>query len=428
MCFQGHGEDNFFNLYRIYMSNNLLTLGILTKEALRLFKNTNSFLRHVEQQYDDSFRLDGRAGGQTINIRLPADYIVTDGPGLSVQDTNQQSTQLTVATQRHVDIAFTSVEQTMDLENFSNLYLAPAVNALIGNVANQIMQGSNGGAANIVANFDGNGNVISPNVTTFSKSRALLAKQSAPLMRTKIVQSFETQANTVGNLSGLLNPVKTISDQYDTGDVKTGLGFEWHADQTILTHTTGSFTAGTVNGAGQSGSNRGMNLVTNPTTGTLNAGDIITITGVNSVNHVTKQSDLILRQFVVTAPVASGATSIPIYPGITPPSTGQAVQYQTVDSSPANGAAINLVLGANVTYKQNLAFAPEAISLATADLVMPTGGVVDVAREVHDNVSLRMLTAYNIPTDQLITRLDILFGYAFFRPEWVCVIADGSYQ
>jgi hypothetical protein len=39
---------------------------------------------------------------------------------------------------------------------------------------------------------------------------------------------------------------------------------------------------------------------------------------VNAVNRVTKQTTGTLRQFVVTADVATGATSIPIYPAIVP--------------------------------------------------------------------------------------------------------------
>ena len=103
-------------------------------------------------------------------------------------------------------------------------------------------------------------------------------------------------------------------------------------DQTVLVHTTGTFSAGTVNGAGQSGTT----LVTNAITGTLRAGDIITIAGVNSVNRVTKADDGMLQQFVVTSNVASGATSIPVYPAIIGPAPdGSAVQYQTCASTPA---------------------------------------------------------------------------------------------
>jgi hypothetical protein len=68
-------------------------------------------------------------------------------------------------------------------------------------------------------------------------------------------------------------------------------------------------------------------------------------------------------------------------------------------------------------------FAPEAVTLATADLETPEG-VHAVAREQFDGVSMRMITDYFIGTDQLITRLDVLYGYLWIRPEWAVVVAD----
>ncbi len=406
------------------MSNTLLTLDIITLKALDLFKNTNSFIKHINQQYDDQFSIGGAKGGAQIRIRLPNDYIVTNGPGLSVQDTAEQNTVLVMATQRHVDVAFTSVELTMKLDEFSDIILAPMVNNLVANVASTIMGGAQGGACNYVSNLDNNGNMISPNDRTYLTAGASLGNNSAPMSNRKVVNSLQTNANVVSSLSGLFNPSARISQQYDDGEMYRALKFDWYEDQTIINHVTGSFTAGTINGAGQSGSNLGMNLVVNAITGTLNLGDIITINAVNAVNRVTKQSTAKARQFVVTANVASGATSIPIYPGIVAPIAGQSVQYQTVDSSPLNGAAITLVAGPNITYSQNIAFAPQAITMATADLVMPKAGVVDSARLVYEGVSLRMVTAYEIGTDQQATRLDVLFGYQFLRPEWVCIVAD----
>ena len=154
-------------------------------------------------------------------------------------------------------------------------------------------------------------------------------------------------------------------------------------------------------------------------------GDIITIAGVYAVNRITKQSTGELRQFAVTATAATGATSISIYPAIVPAVGGQAVQYQTVTASPANSAAINPVAGlaASTQYRKNFAYAPEAVTLATADLEIPKG-VHEAAREQFDGVSMRMITDYFIGTDQLITRLDVLYGYLWVRPEWAVVVAD----
>lgn len=401
------------------MSNSLLTIDMITREAVRLWKNSNAFLQNIDQQYDDSFAKTGAKIGTALRIRLPNDFTVRSGAAASVQDTTEQSTSMVLATQKGVDVSFSSVDRTMSLDDYSERILAPSINNLAGAVAADIMSGAEGGVCNFVSNVDGSSNIINPTAATFLNAGALLNTNSAPLGRRKIVNDPFTEARSVATLSGLFNPVADISRQYATGMMQQALGFDWLMDQTVIKHTGGSFTAGTVNGASQTG----LTLVTNAITGTLKKGDIITVANVNAVNRITKQSTGAGRQFVVTADVATAATSIPIYPAIVPPVGGNPVQYQTVDSSPANAAAITLVSPAGVTYRKNIAFAPEAVTMATADLELPEG-VHERARESFDGCAMRMVTAYNISTDQFITRLDILYGYLYVRPEWAVVVAD----
>lgn len=405
------------------MANSLLTINMITREAVRLWKNSNAFIQNVDMQYDDSFAVVGAKIGSTLRIRLPNDFTVTTGPALSVQDTSEQSTTLVLATQKHVDVAYSTADRTLSLDDYSRRVLAPMVNNLAGAVAVDIMSGSEGGICNFVANQDSSSNILSPVASTYLNSGAQLDLNSAPIANRKIVNSPVTEARVVANLSGLLNPQTQISRQYVTGRMYDALGFIWMKDQTSISHTTGALAQGsaTISGAGQTG----LNITVGSLANGLNQGDIITIAGVFAVNRITKQSTGQLRQFAVTANVASGATSIPIYPALIPGVGGQAVQYQTVTVSPANGAAVNPSNGlvASTTYRKNFSYAPEAVTLATADLEMPKH-VHEAAREEFDGISMRMVTDYFIGTDQLITRLDVLYGYLWIRPEWACVIAD----
>lgn len=405
------------------MANTLLTINMITREAVRLWKNSNAFIQNVDMQYDESFAVSGAKIGSTLRIRLPNDFTVTTGPALSVQDTAEQSTTLVLATQKHVDVSYSSADRALSLDDYSRRVLAPMVNNLTGAVAVDIMSGSEGGICNFVANQDINNVILSPIASTYLNAGASLDINSAPIANRKIVNGPRTEARVVASLSGLLNPAPEISRQYTTGRMYDALGFIWMKDQTAINHTNGTLAQGssTVNGAGQTG----LNLTVNAVASTLVAGDIITIAGVNAVNRITKQTTGELRQFVVTANVAINAVTIPIYPAIVPPVGGQSVQYQTVTASPANGAAVNPVagLGASASYRKNFAYAPEAVTLATADLELPMG-VHEAAREQFDGVSMRMITDYFIGTDQLITRLDVLYGYLWIRPEWACVVAD----
>jgi hypothetical protein len=402
------------------MSNTLLTLSVITREAVRLWKNSNAFIQNIDTQYDDQFAVAGAKAGTSIRIRLPNDYVVRTGAAASTQDTAEQSVTLTVATQKGVDVSFSTVEKTMALQDYSKRVLAPMVNNLAGAVAADVMSGVEGGVCNGVFNQDGSGNTIAPTATTVLLAGALLDINSAAQDERKLVTDPYTMARSVSTLSGLFNPAPDISRQYRSARIYDALNFDWMQDQTVLKHVTGSFSAGTVNGAGQTG----QTLVTNAITGTLKKGDLITLAGSNAVNRITKQSTGQLRQFVVLADAANGATSLSLYPAIVPSSGGNAVQYQTVDNSPANGATIALVNKASETYRKNIAFAPQAVTMAMVDLYMPTKGVVDAARESFDGCSMRMITYYNGQTDQEATRLDVLYGYLWVRPEWACAIGD----
>jgi len=400
------------------MANNLLTVSMITREAIELFVNSNAFIKNLNRQYDEEFGKAGNKIGSQLRIRLPNDYIPTSGPGISVQDTSEQQTVLTMATQQHVDVSFSTADLLLALDDFSERILLPMMNNLAGAVAVGIMNANAEAICNMSANFDGAGNIQNPNAGTFLDAQATIKLNSGPNVNQKIINDPRTEARVVTSLSGLLNPGSAISDQYYEGTMYRALGATWFSDQTVIKHTSGSFTAGTVNGAGQTG----PNIVTNAITGTLNVGDIITIAGVNAVNRVTKSTTGELRQFVVTVAAANGATQISVYPSIIPASGGAAVQYQTVTASPANSAAISLVTLPNITYRKNFRYAPEAITMATGDLPLPQNKVT--ARHRYDNVSMRYVKDYMIGTDQEISRLDVLYGSLAVRPEWGVVVPD----
>lgn len=405
--------------------NNLLNIDMITAEAVRLFKNSNAFIMNMDTQYDPAFAVDGAKIGSSLRIRLPNDYTVRRGPAMQLQNTAEQYTTLTVVDQMGVDVAFTSVERTMSIDDYSEIILAPMINNLAGKVAQTVMEGSEGGVCNFVSNVDGNGNIIRVDSQQFLDANAALTKNSADMMDRRSVVSPTTNANTTKSLQGLLNPTPEISQQFRSGQMKSGLGFgRWFEDQTVINHQSGSYDStapSTVNGAGQTG----QTLEVNALNGSFVKGDIITLEAVNQVNFVNKQNYRTLRQFAILADVAAGAIEITIFPSIIPyAADGSDQQYQTVDASPANGADILMVTKANEIYCKNLAYVQKAVTLATADLVMPTGAVVECSRANYDGISMRILTDYLPKSDQLATRLDVLFGFLYIRPQWLTIVAD----
>jgi hypothetical protein len=121
-----------------------------------------------------------------------------------------------------------------------------------------------------------------------------------------------------------------------------------------------------------------------------------------------------LFQFVALADVtlnASGAGNVTVSPIY---SATQALA--TVNTLPGNSKAIIFVGTASTQYAQNLVYHKDAITFATADLLLPQG--VDMAsRQVHNGISLRVVRQYDINNDRLPCRIDVLYGYSTIRPQ-----------
>ena len=183
--------------------NTLLTIDMITREAVRLFKNSNLFVMNMDTQYDPAFAIDGAKIGQTLRIRLPNDYIVTDGPAMQLQNTQEQYTTLTVSSQKNVAVPFTSAERTMSLDDYSEIVMAPMINNLAGKVAQDVMNGSEGGVCNFVSNTDAGGNIISPTSEQFLLANAILDNLSSDPMSRRVVNDPVTDAMLPGKASKL---------------------------------------------------------------------------------------------------------------------------------------------------------------------------------------------------------------------------------
>jgi len=422
------------------VANNLINNSMITREALMLRRNTNDFIQNVSREYQDQFAQRGAKIGDTINVRLPNDYVVQDGPIVNPEATAERSIPLTINFRKNVPMSFSTQERTLNMDDFSGRYIAPAVNALVGQVASDAMTLALQ-ASNMVINTDGDGNLIAPSSQTWLQAKAILTACNTPLDDRFAVLDPMTDANTVSGMMGMFNPGNTVSRQTTDGQMGSKiLGVrEWMQDQTVTISQTGSYdgkatatgTYGnyTPNGApvttiSSSASPHSSVLTVSAINGTLKAGDIITIAGVNRINRINKNSLHIAQQFVVLADCASGATSIPLSPAIIPPGANGPVPYQTVDAAPAADAAITLVAPANSIIRRNMLYSKRAMTLATVDLEMVDRGVVDCGRASLDGISLRTLTYYNGSDDTRATRLDVLYGIGMLRPDWCVIVPE----
>ena len=396
------------------MANTILTPTAVTREALRVLHQKLTFVGNITRDYDDSFAKKGAKIGDSLKIRLPNQYTVRTGATLSAQDTTESSTTLQVATQKGVDLNFTSADLTMSLDDFSKRILDPAMAVLAANIEADAYSMYK----DVYQMVDNDAAAIT--FKNIMQGRQALNDSLAPVGGRCAILGTGHTVTLVDALKGLFQDTNAIKQQYKEGMMGRTAGFDFYETTHAGNHTTGTAakTSGYLsNGATQSGAT----ITVDTGTTSFLIGDVITFAGVYRVHPETKVSTGVLQQFVVTANSGTSATSLAISPAVVASGATQNVSNTIAD----NSAIVKVGAGASETLNTSMVFAPEAFAFATADLVMPSG-VDFAAREVYDGISMRVVRQYDINNDKFPTRLDVLYGYKTIRPQLACRIhADG---
>ena len=400
------------------MSNSILTIDMITRKALEILENNLVLTRNVNRQYDDSFAVEGAKIGSTLRIRLPDRALVTDGAALQVQDDNEQYTTLSVASQKHIGVNFTSAELTMQLDDFAERVLKPRISQLASSID-----------ADVANAYKTIGNTVGTPGTTPSTSLVLLQAQQKLNENAAVMSPRYATVNPAANaglvegMKGLFNPTDTVSKQFRNGMMGTGvLGFdEVNMSQSIKVHTCGSRDATAATTVKTTVATQGQAtivLTQGSVVTTIAAGDVFTVADCYAVNPQTRETTGSLFQFVAlsAATAVAGDWTVTVAPIYT-----SAHALATVDSFPTAAKTVTFVGTASTQYAQNLVYHKDAITFATADLLLPQG--VDMAaRAVHNGISLRVVRQYDINNDRMPCRIDVLYGYSTIRPQMACRI------
>jgi hypothetical protein len=394
------------------MAQSLLTIDMITNKALEILENNLVVTRNVNRQYDSSFAVEGAKIGDTLRIRLPDRALVTDGAALGVQEVNEQYTTLTIASQKHIGVNFTSAEMALSLDDFADRILKPRVSQLAASIDADVCN-----AYNQMFQSVGTPGTTPATSLVLLQGNQKLNEAAAVMSPRYVTVNPAANASLVEGMKGLFNPTSTISRQFKNGMMGEGiLGYdEINMSQSIKVHTTGSRT-GAISVKGTVSTQGATTITLNGTTGnTLAVGDVFTIANVFAVNPQTRESTGSLQQFVVTeanTAASSEFTNVKISPAIYTSSQALA----TVNSFPQDTATVTFLGSASTQYPQNLIYHKDAIAFATADLLLPQG--VDMAsRKVHNGISMRIVRQYDINNDRMPCRIDVLYGYKVIRPQ-----------
>ena len=400
-------------------SNTLLTIDMVTNEALRILHQKLNFIGSINRQYDDSFAKNGAKIGSNLRVKLPPRYKSNTGATYVGNNSVENFVNVPCSTQRHVGMDFTSAELTMDIDSFADEFLEPAMAQLAADMESD--------AFNMYKDIYAQVGTAGTTPNSFKT----LAQAAGKIRENGLVGddslnailNVDTHIELSDALKALQNPTKQIGDNYKKGMIvnETG-GFRNIFENTMIpVHTNGSM-GGTplINGVPTTGdSSLAIDGVTSGNTWTK--GTVFTVAGVYAVHPETRVSTGKLQQFVVTADATftGGSATVSVSPSLV--STGN---FQNIDALPADNAAITVVGSASTQYAQNLAFHKDAFAFVTADLVKPTGSVEFGAQKTYDGLTLRLLRQYDARTDEFITRADVLYGYAALRPELACRITS----
>jgi len=400
------------------MANSLLTIDMITKEALRLAHEKATFTGTINRQFDESYKGDGKIG-DTLRIRLPSQYVRRQGSRvMDVQNMEEQNTSLVTATQDGVDMRVNSRELSLDLQNFSKLHLEPAMAVLVSGIDSDVIQG----CTKLTYNVAGTPGTPPADLAAVGAARAKLNQNLAPKDGNRCIQADSvTMGGMVNGLKGLFQDSTQIKSQYREGMMGRTAMADWYENERTWTMTNGDDVAWAVDEPSATNLVEGTTTIHMDALGTTaTVGSVFTFADVLQVHPETKQSYQHAQQFTITAvgTIAGNEADITFSPAIY--ATGA---KQNVDHMPSDGDVVTLVGSASTGYVQNLMYHQDAYTFATAELPMMPDAAKCVV-ETYDNLSIRVWQASDIRNDELLTRIDILYGFAAIRPQWGCRITS----
>lgn len=397
------------------MSNSFSVVDMVTKESLRILHEKLSFIGTIDRQYDDSFKQTGAKQGQSLRVREPNEYKRRQGSRImDVQDQAEATQTITVATQDGVDMKFNSAELAQSVnsegafDNLSKNYIEPAVSVLVSGIESDMLAY----ATKATYNLAGTAGSAINSLTAIGAARAKLNQNLAPKDMRYVQMDSVTMGGLVSGVATYFNDSGALSEQYKEGFVKrTGMA-TFYENERIWTMTNTGDVAGEINnGTLTSGI---TSLTVDGLTVAPTEGMVFTVEGIYEVHPETKVAYSHLKQFVVGS--GSTTTNLAFTPALIFDKTNP---RQNCSGTPADGNDITFVGVLSTSYVQPIMYHKEAFQFITADLPLMDDAHKCV-RRVKDGISLRVWQASDIRNDELLMRIDILYGKAALRPRWAC--------
>lgn len=409
------------------MSNTNSVIDMVAKEALRIAHEKATFIGTVDRSYDDSFAKTGAKIGSTLRVRDPNQYTRRQGSRImDVQDQNSTTQTITVATQDGVDMRFNSAELALDIDELSKRYIEPAMSSLVSGIDGDCLATATKETFNVAGTP---GTVVGTVTSGFSDTSALglarakLNQGLAPKDSERYVQMDSiTMASIANGIKGLFNPKSEVEKAWREGFIgQTALATFYENErtysQTYISDVTGTTDAASLVTDG------GVLVDMHTTVVSPAVGSVFSIAGVRACHPETKAPYAHDQQFTVIATSAGGAVTVSpaIYLGLSDSTAAKQNVCKSDGTKLAltdfNSKTLTFSGNASTTYRNNLMYHRDAFAFVTADLPIMDDASKCV-RMQKDGLSLRVWQASDIRNDEMLLRIDILYGFKTLRPYW----------
>jgi len=397
------------------MPNQFITTQLVSNTALAMFANNAPFVMTGSRIYQDDFTSSGYKIGDTLQVRRQNNFIVGDGATAVPQDIVETVENITVAHQYHALIAYTVQDLTLRIEDFSRLFIQPAIQNIVTQMERDIST-----AGELTLNyFSGTAGTPINSFTSVDLAGAKLLEQGVNIASDAyLAMTVRDGSSLKGALLNNFTPVfnEDIVRQSAIGHLSY---FDIFQSQNIVRHTAGAGPSLTpsdtllVNGAVASGNTIVLSGASASVVNYFLPGDLISIAGVRSVNPLSRESTGQNMQFVITAAASSsagGAVTITVSPSIISASSSP---LKNVDNAVPSNAAVTVVPNYNV----NIAYPSRALDIVCPPLYKLQVPYASVAVDPETGLSLAVTQTGDILGYQNFMRLDVLCGFAW-HPQY----------
>lgn len=397
------------------MPNQFITTQLVSNTALAMFANNAPFVMTGSRIYQDDFNNSGYKIGDTLQVRRQNNFIVGDGSTAVPQDIIETVENIQVAHQYHALIAYTVQDLSLRIEDFSRMFIQPAIQ----NIITQMERDISAAAETDLYFFSGSAGTPINSFSSVDMCGAKLLEQGVNIssdayMAMTVRDGSSLKSALLNNFTPVFN--EDIVRQSAIGHLSY---FDIFQSQNIVKHTAG---AGpllhpgdvlTVNGAVSSGNTIVLAGATASVTNYFLPGDLISIAGVHSTNPLSRSSTGQNMQFVIQTAANSsggGAITITVNPTII---SNTSSPLQNVDNPIPSGAIVTVV----PSYNINVAYPSRGLDIVCPPLYKLQVPYASVSIDPETGLSLAVTQTGDILGYQNLMRLDILCGFKW-HPQY----------